>query len=162
MSNQLNTIYDRLKDEISKIDTTNLPTNTDQQVISTIIEKQKVYFWIRLYLKDEMKDINVGDDFEMSYSPSGESLLVKFVAFGKSNLNKNIDNVIINYDPENDNKVLCLMVDEDDLINLNNIPFIRTLFRTSRFFEFQVYRRDELIFKNIRTNEVSDYIDVSF
>ena len=153
--------YDSVIDQIKKIDTTNLSDKVDKNPTMRIVEKQKVYFWIRLYLKEELSDVVVGDDFEICYMHSGEKLKTKFVAFGKKNLNRDLDNVIINYDPEDDNKILCLMVDEDDK-NSDEIPFIRTLFKISQYYEFQVYRRDDLRFTNLRTMDVCEYIDVDF
>ncbi len=154
-------IYDELIQVIRKIDTKDL--SDDAGVASSrIAEEQKVYFWIRLYLKEEMEDILPGDDFLITYSESGECLLTKFVAFGKKNLNRDLDQVIINYDPEDEKKTLCLMVDEESIKTSNEIPFIRTLFKTSKYFEYQVYRRSDLTFTNIRTGVSCEYIDADF
>lgn len=154
-------IYDAIYDQIKNLDTTELPDSVDEGVIYKEVEKQRVYFWIRLYLKNELSDIQIGDDFEICYKSSGEVLTTKFVAFGKKNLNRDLDNMIVNYDPEDNTKCLCLMVDENDF-KLDTIPFIRTLFKTSPYFEFQVYRREELIFSNKRTGIVCDYSDCDF
>lgn len=161
--NELQSTYESILDQIRSIDTSKLSDKNERDTTTKIIEKQKVYFWIRLYLKDEVSDITPGDNFEMCYLVSGEKLITKFVAFGKKNLNRDLDNVIINYDPEDNRNVLCLMVDEDDLReNSSNVPFIRTLFKTSTYFQFQVYRRDDIKFTNLRTNESCDYVDVDF
>ena len=159
--------YEQLLQEIRKIDTSDLSDthpDYDNGSNSRVIEEQKIYFWIRLYLKEELKDVKPGDEFEICYTQSGEKLVTKFVAFGKKNLNRDLDNanIIINYDPEDNPKCLCLMVDEDELKVSQKIPFIRTLFKTSPYFQFQVYRRDELVFTNLRTNIVCDYSDCDF
>ena len=133
------------------------------EVKTEIIEKQRIYFWIRLYLKNEIKDIKPGDILRICYIPSGEILNTTFVVFGKKNLNRDLDNEIINYDPENEPKTLCLMVDEDDIKeNSDGIPFIRSLFKTFGYYEFRVYNRSELTFTNVRTGEVAEYIDTDF
>jgi hypothetical protein len=154
-------IYEKLIEEIKNIETENLSDNVDKGAKLNIVEKQKVYFWIRIMLKDESSDLVVGDDIEIKYLKSGESLKTKFAAFGKKSLNRNVDN-IVSYDPEDDKKILCLMVDEDEISNSDSIPFIRTLFKNYRFYEFQVYRREELTFTNLRSNEMYDYIDADF
>ena len=66
------------------------------------------------------------------------------------------------YNPEDDKKILCLMVDEKEVNYSDKIPFIRTLFKTGRHYEYQLVRRDELLFKNKRTDETIDYYDCDF
>lgn len=157
----ISSIYDSLIEQIKGIDTQDLTDEIKDEVITKEIEKQKVYYWIRLYLKDEIEDLKMGDDFLITYTNSGETLSSKFIAFGKKNLNRDLDNVIVNYDPEDNPKCLCLMVDEEEM-NSEKIPFIRTLFKTSTYFEYQVYRREELTFTNTRTCQSCEYIDCDF
>lgn len=154
-------IYEKLIEEIKNIETENLSDNVDKGAKLNIVEKQKVYFWIRIMLKNESSNLVVGDDIQIKYLKSDETLNTKFAAFGKKSLNRNVDN-IVSYDPEDDKKILCLMVDEDEISNSDSIPFIRTLFKNYRFYEFQVYRREELTFTNLRSNEIYDYIDADF
>ena len=163
MSESLVSSYEQVLEAIRKIDTSDLTDDVPDGVVMEVKETQKVYFWVRLYLKEELKDIQPGDDFEVCYTSSGETLIAKFVAFGKKNLNRDLDNVniIINYDPEDNPKCLCLMVDEDDMKS-EKIPFIRTLFKTSEYYQFQVYRRNELLFSNLRTGVICDYVDCDF
>lgn len=59
-------------------------------------------------------------------------------------------------------KILCLMIDENDLKTRKDIPFIRTLFKTSPFYEHQVIRRDELKFTNLRTSISVEYVGFDF
>jgi len=150
--------------QIKSIDTKELSdVNLDYADTISIkeVEKQKIYFWIRLYLKEEMSDLKIGDDFDITYTKSGETLSGKFIAFGKKNLNRDLDNVIVNYEPEDNPKCLCIMVDEEEMKS-EKIPFIRTLFKTSTFFEYQVYRREELTFTNTRTLQTCEYVDCDF
>jgi hypothetical protein len=145
---------------IKSIDTKKLSDDITTPEVS-IIETQKIYLWIRLYLKEEV-DIIDGDDYIMEYSPSGENIIAKFISYGKKNLHRDELDQIVNFDPEVDKKVLCLMVDENEINTRKDIPFIRTLFKVSKFYEFQVIRRSDLTFKNLRTNIIVDYIDCDF
>jgi hypothetical protein len=156
-----NSIYESLIEQIKEIDTNNITDSKEDDIKSEIIEKQKVYFWIRLFLKEELNDLQIGDDFELSYKMSGESLTTKFIAFGKKNLNRDLDSQIVNYDPEDNKKILTLMVDSD-YFESDDLPFIRTLFKTSSYYQFQVYKRTDLSFKNLRTGEVVEYVDCDF
>ena len=155
--------YDSLVEQIKSIDTETVKSwENNNNPISNIIEEQKVYIWIRLYLKNESSNIEIGDDINMVYKSSGEKLTTKFVCYGKSDLNKDHNDEIINFNPEDDKKVLCLMVDEDFINKGDGIPFLRTLFKTSRHYEYQLDRRDDLIFINERSGEVLDYFDCDY
>lgn len=154
-------IYEDILNQIRNIDTNALSYNTDDDLQVKEIEKQKVYLWIRILLKDIVEDLQTGDDFEITYLPKNEKILSKFIAFGKKNLNRDLDNAVVNYDPEDDTKILCLMVDESQLES-NEIPFIRSLFKTSKYFEYQVYRRADLEFRNTRTQQIYEYLNVDF
>jgi hypothetical protein len=54
------------------------------------------------------------------------------------------------------------MVDEKTVNFSKEIPFIRTLFKTGRHFEYQLVRRDELQFIIDKNNIILDYYDTSF
>jgi hypothetical protein len=157
--------YDSLVEQIRTIDTNNIE-NWDEvsNPISNVIEKQQVYIWIRLYLKEESSNIQIGDDISMVYKPSGEKLLTKFICYDKTTLNKDHDDMekVINFNPEDDKKVLCLMADEEIINKGENIPFIKTLFKTSRHYQYQLVRRDDLVFINDRINETLEYFDCSY
>ena len=156
-------LYDIIYEQVKNIDTSTIDDSKYQEgSLFKVIEPQRVYIWIRVYLKEELSDINIGDDFEIKYLTSGESIMTKFICYSKKNLNKNVDDDIINYQQEDDNKILCLMVDEEVIKKSNDIPFIRTLFKTSPYFELQVIRREELVFTNQRTNQQIEYVDVDF
>lgn len=165
MSEELdyNMIYDSLVEQIKKIETNELSDNINDEIEVSEVEKQKVYIWLRVFLKDELEDIKEGDNFKIVYLPSGEYLMTKFIAFGKKNSFKDADDYTqIQMVTEDDTKVLCLMVDENEIQNSQEIPFIRTLFKVSRHFEYQVYRREELVFTNERTGQSLEYIDCEF
>lgn len=151
-----------LIDIIKEIDTSKIVDSTEDDVTTKILEEQKTYFWIRIFLNDEENNIEIGDDVSIKYEPSGEELLTKFVSFGKVGLDSDQGEQMKYYDAEDDKRVLCLMVDESKINDNDNIPFIRTLFKNGRYFEYQIIRRNELLFINKRNNVVFEYYDCSF
>jgi hypothetical protein len=153
---------DNIIESIKSIDTDNLSDEVSKDVITKIVEEQKVYFWIRLYLKDEDPNIQVGDDIIIEYVPSGEELITKFICYDKQGLSTDHQGEITNYNPEDNKKVLCLMVDTK-MVNYNDdIPFIRTLFKMSYHYNYQLVKRDELLFINGKNGMLLDYFDVDF
>lgn len=152
-------------DDIRSIDVHKVDFSKDNfKPRSEIVEGQKVYFWIRLYLNDEA-DVNPDDTIKITYIGTGESLDTKFICYSKKGLDKDSDGNIINYNAEDDKKVLCLMVDADKINDKdynNDIPFIKTLFKTSRYYEYQLLKRDDLEFTNISNGDKFEYFDVTF
>jgi hypothetical protein len=73
-----------------------------------------------------------------------------------------LDEQVTNYNPEDDKKVLCLMVDEDR-ININNedIPFLKTLFKIGRFYEKQVWKKVDMSLIDGNGNELP-WFDIDF
>jgi hypothetical protein len=153
--------YDNLVEQIKTIDTEVVKDwnkNTDPAM--KILEEQKVYIWIRLYLKEE-SDVEIGDDIFMTYTPSGEKLETKFICFGKEGMEKDNDG-LVNWNSEENKKVLCLMVNQDKINKGTDIPFIRTLFKTSIHYQEQLMKRSDLLFINSRTDEYLDYFDCDY
>ena len=60
---------------------------------------------------DELENIQIGDDIAIHWTPSGEELVTKFICYGKQGLERDHNDEVINYNPEDDKKVLCFMVD---------------------------------------------------
>lgn len=158
MSNYL----DKIIDIIKNIDTENISDVETPDVVTKVIEEQKTYYWIRVFLKDEEPNIEIGDDVRFTYEPSGETLTTKFVCYNKKGIDKDIADQIKNYDPEDDKKTLCLMVDEKEINYKEDIPFIRTLFSFSQHYEEQVYRRGDLVLSVEDKNIILDYFDITF
>lgn len=153
---------DDIVEVIKSIDTENLSDDVDSNPISTVTEEQKVYFWIRLFLKEEDPNVNIGDDITIEWVPTGEKLQTKFIAFGKKGFDKDGGDEITSYSTEDDKKVLSLMIDTK-LVNFNDdIPFIRTLFRTGYHYQDNIFKRSELLFINMRNGMILDYFDCSF
>jgi len=163
MSDLLKTThYDSIIEQIKNIDTEKLSDDVDNSPSSKVIEEQKIYFWIRLYLKEENPNVAIGDDIIIKWKPSGEELKTKFIAYGKKGLDKDNDNEVINYVSEDDKRVLSLMIDTK-MVNFNDeIPFIRTLFKTGYHYEYQLVKRNELVFINEKSNIELDYYDCDF
>lgn len=164
MSNLMKSNYiDDLIEQCKNIDTDGVKNwKKDKSPVMKIVEEQKVYFWIRLYLKDENVNISVGDDITIKYTISGEELKTKFICYGKQGLLKDQGVVVTQYNTEDDKKVLCLMIDEKSVNNNSNIPFIRTLFKTGNHYEFQLIKREELLFIVDKNNIVLDWFDSDF
>lgn len=163
MSDLLTMNYrDTLIEQIKGIDTTDLSDNVSDAAINKVIEEQKVFFWIRLYIKDEEPNIEIGDNIIIHYTPSGEKVKTKFICYGKQGLDKDSGEIVTHYNTEDDKKVLCLMIDEKTVNFSEEIPFIRTLFKTGRHYEYQLVRRDELQFLIEKNNIILDYYDTSF
>jgi hypothetical protein len=153
---------DQLVDVIKTIDTTDLSDDVSKDSISKVIEEQKVYFWIRLYLSEEDDNIQIGDDITIQWTRSGEELKTKFICYDKMGLDKDKGETITNFVAEDNKKVLCLMIDEKMVNNNDDIPFIRTLFKTGNHYEYQLMKRDELLFINDRNGIFLDYYECGF
>ncbi len=155
--------FDNLVEQIKTIDvdTVNNWSNKTEPEMK-VIEQQRVYFWIRLFLKEEDNSIQPGDNITIKYTPSGEKLNTQFIYYDKKGIMKDHNEEIVNYTGEDDKKVLCLMIDEGYVNTSNDIPFIRTLFKSGRYYEESVYRRSELVFINDKTGKYLDYFDCDF
>ena len=146
-------------EKLKQVDTYDMVDN-NVGILTEVVEKQKTYIWIRLYLKNESQDILVGDDITITYVPSGEKIHTKFICYGKKQTEHD-GNVIVNYEAEDDNRVLCFMVDIDYINTSEDIPYLRTLFIHSNHYEFQLTKRDDLTFVVDRNDIKLDYFDVS-
>ena len=153
-----------LVEQVKSLDTTELSDviSKEEQEIKQVVNEQKIYFWIRLFLKEEDSNLEVSDDISIKWTPTGEELKTKFICYAKTGLQKDYDEQIVNYNSEDDKKVICLMVDEGQVNYNENIPFIRTLFRVGRHFEHQLVKRSELLFVNDRNGMILDYFDCTF
>lgn len=159
---QKSNYLENLVEQIKEIDTENLTDDVSEDAISTVIEEQKIYFWVRLFLKEENPNIKVGDDIIIKWKPSGEELESKFFAWGKKGFEKDLQEDITGYNPEDDKKVLSLMIDERTVNYNEDIPFIRTLFKTGRHYEYQLVKRTDLVFINKRNGEELEWFDCDF
>ena len=143
--------------DVEKIDY----NNVDFVPQNKVVEEQKVYFWIRVYLKEDT-EIEPGTDITIAYTPSEESLVAKFICYAKKGHEKDKQQDVVNYNPEDDKRILCLMVDADRIDKKSeDIPFIRTLFRISRWYQPQILRLSE--FKITDSSEIElEFYDIDF
>ncbi len=103
-----------------------------------IKEKQKIYYWIRVYLREEL-NIKENTDVKITYVDSGETLECKFVCYGKKGAEMDNDG-IVRFNPDENKKCLCFVVDSDRINdNSDDIPYIRTLFSISKYYTPQIF-----------------------
>lgn len=155
-------IYNDIVDQAKKINLDKVDyAGEDFVPRADIKQKQRVFFWIRVYLKEEI-EIKQDTDVHINWKETNEKLTTKFICYAKKGLDKDLEEQVTNYNPEDDKKVLCLMIDEDK-INIHNedIPFIKTLFKIGRFYEKQVWRREDMILTDKDGNELP-WFDIDF
>jgi len=158
-----NDYKDSIINEIKYVDVEKVDFSKDDfKPRSAIVESQKTYIWIRVFVKEET-DAKPEDTIRIEYKPSGEFLDVKFICYAKKGHEKDSKGEMVNYNNEDNKKELCLMVDLDKINNdSDEIPFIRSLFRIGKYYEFQLMKRDELTFTNMSSGETLDYFDTEF
>lgn len=153
---------DALLQQVREIDIEKLDfESSDFKPRLEIKEKQKVYFWIRVYLNQEI-DLTPDSEVKIKYLPGKEELITKFICYAKKNLNRDNQDEVVEYDSEDDKKCLCLMIDSDRInYQSSDIPFIRTLFKIGRFYQPQILSKNELIITG-PNNTLIEYYDVDF
>lgn len=160
--------YDYLVEQAKKLNLDSVNFNdADYETIDTKIEKQKVYFWIRVYLSEEVPEIEPGDSVTIKYLPSGEELETKFICYSKKGGSsieyKDGEPTVTQYDAEDDLKCLCLMVDEERInYDSEDIPTIRKMFKISRHFDYVFMKRTDLVLTIDRIETKLNYYDIEF
>lgn len=110
------------------------------------IEKQKEYFWTRIYLKEEDQYLKQGDVITMTYVPTNEKIEMIFGSYEKEGLNKDYNEQVINYVSDDNKSILCCMIDLDRLNkDSEDIPTLRTFFRNSRYYQENLFLKDEIL-----------------
>jgi len=155
------TLYEFIQEQLLDIDTSELTDDVNNDV-QIEISPEVVYFWTRIYLKDENPNIEIGDIVDITYLPSGEKLKTQFITWGKRGLERDHEDEVINYNQEDDKKIICLMIEEKVINESEDIPFIRTLFKLGRHYEHNIIRRHELQFTVSRNGIILDYYDCDF
>ena len=155
------TLYDFVREQLKDVDTAELSDDVSKDP-EVEVTPEKVYFWTRVYMKEENPNIEIGDTVTIKYAPSGEEMKTQFFAYGKTGLERDHEDELVNFNSEDDKKVLCLMVEEKVVNESEDIPFIRTLFKLGRHYEYNVMKRDELLFVNDRNGIVIDWFDCDF
>jgi len=141
------THLNNIVEEVKKIDVNKVSfEGEDFQPHSKIIQKQRVFFWIRLYIKEEF-DIKPETKIIIDYQNGKEQLETHFMYFGKKGLERDKDGEIVNFNPEDDKKIWCLMIDAERIdINNSDIPYIKTLFPLGRYFKPDYIRKVDFEF----------------
>ncbi len=157
---EISKLYESLRSMLDKIDTKDLSDVVSDVPVSVIIEEQKIYFWVRLYLREEDSNLDPGDDITIKWKDR-EELKTKFICYGKTGMGIDGD-FMVKYDAEDDRRILCLMIDINEINNNDDIPFIRTLFKMGIHYEYQLVKRDEFKFIVDKDNSEIDYYDSDF
>ena len=156
------TLYDFVREQLLDVDTEALSDDVSD-IINIDITPEKVYFWTRVYMKEENPNLQIGDEITIKYLPSGEEMKTQFFAYGKTGLERDHEeDELVNFNQEDDKKVVCLMVDEKIVNESDEIPFIRTLFKLGRHYEYNVLRREELVFTCDSNGVLIDWFDCDF
>jgi len=153
-------LYDIIREQLKDVDTQDLSDDIKDH-IEINISPEKVYFWTRVYLKDDNPNIEIGDWIKIVWTPTGEYLRTQFITWGKKGLDRDSDGVV-GWNAEDDKRVVCLMIDESEINTNTEIPFIRTLFKLGRFYEENIVRRDELQFIIENNGILLEYYDCDF
>jgi hypothetical protein len=155
-------IYNDIVEQAKKIelDKVNFETE-DFKPRADITQKQRVFLWVRFYLKNEI-ELEPNTTIFIHYTPLKEKLETKFICYAKKGLDRDHQDEVVNYTDEDDKRVLCVMIDEDR-INKNNedIDFLKRLFKLGRFFEPIIYHRNELQLTTEK-GDLLDYFDIDF
>jgi hypothetical protein len=136
---------DNIIDEIKKIDIETVKDIEENITEVNIIEKSKIYFWIRLFIKNEL-DFNSGDTITINWNIYDEKIDTKFLSYGKKGLEYDYDNQITQGTLEDDKKILVLMVDSEEVNYSKDINHLRTLFKLSHHYQENIIKHDELDF----------------
>ncbi len=147
---------EKIIEDVKNINTEDI-IDDNSTVQTNIIHKSKVYFWIRVYLKEEL-DIKLGDKVIINWNIYNEKIETQFIAFGKKGLDKDYLEQIIYGTLLDDKKILSLMVDSDDVNYNKEISHLRKLFKLSHHYQDEIIRHDELEF--LFNDEKIEYYDL--
>lgn len=133
----------------------------EREVSASIVEKQVTYIFFRLSFLEDMDGFTPGDRIEMRYTPNDEVLVAEFASYNKTGFERDKDgNIVTNYNPEDDKKILCLMVDEEDK-DSPNIPTLRSMF-PGKYYENVFMLKSDLVFTSLKDDQVLNYASVLF
>ena len=152
-------LLDNLKKSVNNTDLSRWRDEPDIKIKE--IEKQKEFFWIRIYLLEEDNNLKVGDTVYISFRPTNERLEMIFGGYEKVGLNKDYNQEVINYVSEDDKKILCCMIDLNRVNKeSDDIPTVRTFFRNSRHYVEELYFKDDIIIST--KNKEYKYSSIGF
>lgn len=147
-------------------------SNNDEKLIlervknslyTSVLEESKEYYWLRLYLRDEL-EAEKGDVIRLRYAPTSENIEMSYVCYEKKGNTDQHFSDIIEYVKEDDKKTLCLMVDVREINKRKDINTLRKLFRCGHYYEDMILRREDLVFEKKQEDSwiKLDYFDADF
>lgn len=133
----------------------------ERKVEVEVTQKQGTYAYIRIYLNEEDNTLKSGDIVTLGFPEGNELFETTFVSYGKDVGKKRDQDELVDYVPEDNKKVLCLMFNVDSInTDSDNIPFIRSLFKVGRYFEYQLFKYEEF---TVESKEKSfEFFDIDF
>tara|TARA_R110000772_G_scaffold2410_1_gene8343 strand:+ start:56215 stop:56727 length:513 start_codon:yes stop_codon:yes gene_type:complete len=153
------TMLEQLKEALNSSDSSKWKDEPNVKI--DVVEKQKEFFWIRIYLIDEDDKLKPGDIIHISYRPTNEKLEMIFGGYEKEGLNRNHNDEVINYVNEDDNKILCCMIDLNRVNKENaDIPTIKTFFRNSRHYKEDLFYKEDIVISTEDTEY--EYSSIAF
>lgn len=150
--------YDMIKDQIDSMDFTNTQFSDNPNMKVDEVQKGTEHIWTRIYLREEV-EIDPKDIIEVKYLPNNTSMQMSFICFGKPITSKNSAEGIANYNPEDDRKVLCVMV-ESSVLKANKTP--NNFFRANPFTSDVLIRIADMEIYNVTKGVKLDYYDIDF
>ena len=157
--NYHSSLLNQLQEAVEESDPNKWTDEPDLKIIQ--IESQKTYVWIRVYLNEEDDILESGDILKIRYTPNNEELEVIFGSYEKVGLNKDNGQEVIGYVTEEDKKILCCMVDSERINkDSEDIPMLRTFFRSSRYYAENIYRKSDLEIS--KEDKIFEYSSISF
>jgi hypothetical protein len=97
-----------------------------------------------VYLKKEDETFEPGDEIILNLKPKNETLKVVFGSYEKKGLYKDFDKQVVNYQTEEDKKVLCCMVDYEKINkDSEDIPNLRTFFKSSKYYQENLFLKED-------------------
>jgi len=159
MDNYQSSLLDKLKEAVNNSDPRQWKDEPDIKKVE--VEKQKEYFWTRIYLKDDDKDLEQGDILTMTYVPTNEKIEMIFGSYEKEGLNRDHNGEVINYISKDNRSILCCMIDIERINkNSDDIPTLKTFFKSSRYYKENLFLKDEIVIES--KDKKYEYTSLSF
>jgi hypothetical protein len=154
-------INERILDIVSNIEISDA-WDDEPSIKKNILERQKEYFWIRVYLTEDDQLLEKGDKLNITHVPSNEKIEMIFGTYEKEGLNKDHNEQVINYVQKDNKSILCCMIDLEKVNKeSNDIPTLRTFFRNSRYYTENIYKKSDVIVSSDKKDNY-EYSSIGF
>lgn len=154
-----NSYHEDLLEQLIGLDLDKITFDDTEETKVVQTAKQREYFWLRAYLPEEYTDIEPNDEMVIEYVPTGEQLKCTFGSFQKTGMNRDVDD-LVSYVTDEDYKILCILIDLDFVNNSDEIPTIRTMFKSSRHYKPELYFKKDILLKH--GDDTIEYKSLSF